>query len=98
MNATRVSQNTAEPQKLNNRMLKRHRNLMLEPYDKMLQKAEKDVFKNQDEYLPRDVEVEGLSDKQYEVLAKRIMSAFEALTPKQQEEYVEAAIKFLANA
>ncbi len=71
---------------------------LFENYDDMFTKAEKDLMNDAADVVVETIKDKGYSDKQIDAMMKKIMSAFEALTPKQQEEYVEAAVKFLANA
>lgn len=71
---------------------------MFERYDDVFTEAEKELMNNVADTVVDTVKGKGYSDKQIDTMMKKIMSAFETLSPKEQEEYVDAAVKFLANA
>ncbi len=71
---------------------------LFERYDDMFTQAEKDLMNDAADAVIETIQEKGYSKKQIDKMMNNIMSAFAALTPKEQEEYVDAAVKFLANA
>ena len=70
---------------------------MFENYDRMFTRAQKEVENNVfDEYKP--LTDKPYTEKQLNNFIKRVMLAFETLDEKEKEQYVDAAIKFLADA
>lgn len=71
---------------------------MFERYDHMFSDAEKDLMNNVADAVVETVKDKGYSEKQIDNFMNKFMSAFETLTPKEQAQYVDEAVRFLANA
>ena len=86
-------QQTKSPQSTTSKM-----DAMFERYDHLFTEEEKNMMNNVSDAVVDTVKGKGYSDKQINTLMNKIMTAFETLPLKEQEQYVDAAIRFLTNA